>query len=64
MMRSHVRCFYLLWLMVFMFSRIFCEEIVLRALVLLPHRTGDFKLPFGAEMSGAAGKFMFSLYLL
>ena len=50
--------------MVFMFSRIFCEEIVLRALVLLPHRSGDFKLPFGAEMSGAAGKFMFSLYLL
>ena len=28
----------------------------LRILVLLPHSEGQKKLPFGAEMSGAAGK--------
>ena len=31
-------------------------EHVLNILVLLPHREGPNKLPFGAEMSGAAGK--------
>ena len=30
-------------------------EHVLNILVLLPHREGPNKLPFGAEMSGAAG---------
>ena len=48
--------------MILMLHSVACNgEKELRILVMLPYRNGPFKLPFGAEMSGAAGEILFLL---